>query len=486
MSSFYLLPAWLFLIEFGTRLALVARVVMRRRPINATLAWVSILLFAPFLGQFLYLLIGESRLGSRRLKRYERLSKSLEQEAISLWRHRCLAMEAVPDRCSHVARYGTAVAGLPPLRGNELTLYSDNLTMMAALVRDIDQARDHVHLLYYIWEDDAAVSPVYESILRAAARGVRVRLLADGVGSRKFLRGPTCRRLKGAGVSVVEALPAALWRMIFARLDLRNHRKIAVIDGRIGYCGSQNINGPSYRSSKWRRPKMWVDATVRVQGPAAQALGVTFLRDWLLDSDEDITDVVCFLPDIGVPAQDEVLVQLVPSGPGATPLAIHQALLTLIYSAREELIMTTPYFVPDEAMFEALLAAATRGVDVRLIMPTVSDSHLVAAAARAHYEQMLEGGIRIFQYNGGLLHAKTVTVDRNVALIGSTNFDHRSFFLNFEATMFIYDDDFASILRFMQVGYMESAESISLEEWRRRSVWERARDNCAKLMGPLL
>jgi cardiolipin synthase len=231
---------------------------------------------------------------------------------------------------------------------------------------------------------------------------------------------------------------------------------------------------------------MWVDATVRVQGPAAQALGVTFLRDWLLDSDEDITDVVCFLPDIGVPAQDEVLVQLVPSGPGATPLAIHQALLTLIYSAREELIMTTPYFVPDEAMFEALLAAATRGVDVRLIMPTVSDSHLVAAAARAHYEQMLEGGIRIFQYNGGLLHAKTVTVDRNVALIGSTNFDHRSFFLNFEATMFIYDDDFASILRFMQVGYMESAESISLEEWRRRSVWERARDNCAKLMGPLL
>jgi cardiolipin synthase len=485
MTAFFLLPTWLFAVELLTRLALIARAIMRPRPINATLAWVCILLFVPVISQIVYLLVGENRLGSRRIRRYDRLTKNLEQEAVALWRNRCLASDTPDADFSHIARYSTAVSGIPPLKGNRLDLLPDNLSVLAAMVKDIDAAVDHVHMLYYIWAPDEGIKPVIEALARAAARGVQVRVLADGVGSAKFLKSDMRRRLEDAGAKVVEALPASVLRMPLERLDLRNHRKICVVDGKVGYCGSQNMHTVAFHHRVWRRPRQWIDSTVRVQGPGAQALAVTFLRDWQLDSDEDITDIRQFLPD--VPEEDGgCVVQVVPSGPGPTPLAIHQALLTLIYTAREELIMTTPYFVPDEAMFEALLAAAARGVDVTLVVPLITDAPLVAAAARAHYLTLLEAGVKILQFEGGLLHAKAVTMDRRIGLIGSTNFDQRSFFLNFEITMFVYDDNFASMLRFMQVGYMQQSRQIYLADWRRRSLWCRARDNCAQLLGPLL
>ena len=479
-------PLWLLIFDWALRIVLAVHIIMRRRPVTASLAWLAIILFVPIFGLFVYFLIGETRLGSRRAAMYEKLTKGLESEALMLLTRRGFVAEQVAPEFASIAEFGTAVSGLPPLRGNALSLLHDNATVLAALEQDIDAASDHIHMQFYIWCDDAGGRRIGDALVRAAKRAVKIRVLVDGAGSRAFLKSALCKSMRAGGVSVVEALPAQLWRILFSRLDLRNHRKIAVFDGAIAYCGSQNLCDASFRSSKWRKTGEWIDATVRVHGPAAQALAVTFLRDWQLDSDEDIQHVDEFLPPLTAGVDSECIVQVVPSGPGPTPQSIHQALLTMIYTAREEFIMTTPYFAPDEALVQAVCAAATRGVRVVLIIPEVSDSPLVAAAARSHYLDMLEAGIEIWHYRGGLLHAKTVTLDRNMGLVGSTNMDQRSFFLNFEATLFIYDDDFASVLRFLQTEYLGKSRRIHLDEWRTRSPWAVLRDNTAQLLGPLL
>lgn len=486
------IPLWLVAIDVVIRLTVAAQIVYRRREVSVSLAWLAVLAFLPFLGAILYFLIGENKLGSRRLRRFHELARGLEERATHLWRHRHVDadgdLESGKIFWAQVARFGTAVSGLPPLKGNKLTLLPDAEGMLESLCRDIDEARSHCHLLYYIWQRDGAapVESVERALMRAAARGVECRVLVDAVGAKHFLRGRMVEEMRASGVQVVAALPVNPVRMLFARIDLRNHRKIAVIDGRIGYCGSQNLTDSTFRAGIFRRAGPYIDATVRIEGPGAGALGVIFLQDWQLESGQTIEDLEPLVPDHRGANGGGCVVQVIPSGPGPVPEAIHQAMLTTIYSAREELLMTTPYFVPDEAMRKALQAAAQRGVRVTLVMPCISDSRIVAAASRSHYIDLLEAGVKIMHFRGGLLHSKTLTADRVVGLIGSTNLDARSFWLNFESTMFIYDDDFASVLRFMQTDYVSRSYEIHLDEWRNRPLWQVLRDNTAQLLGPLL
>ncbi len=483
------IPLWIALIEIGVRLTVAVRIIYLRRPVTATLMWLAVLAFLPFVGAFLYFLIGESRLGSRRLRRYEQLAKDFDERATTLWRHRHADTSLGADGpWTQIAKFGTAVSGLPPLKGNSLRLIGTADQLLTSIIKDIDDATSHCHLLYYIWQEDTPgqLEDIATALIRAASRGVECRVLVDAVGSKQFLRGNTAKRMRQGGVSVVEALPVGLTRMFLERIDLRNHRKIAVIDGKVAYCGSHNMTDASFRVGWIWKIGRYVDASIRVEGPAAGALGIVFLQDWLLDTEEALTDVERYLPDHKPAAGTTGVLQIIPSGPGPAPDAIHQALLTIVYSAREELIMTTPYFVPDDATSKALQAAARRGVRVTLVMPHEIDSWLVAAAGRASYLDLLESGVVIMHYRGGLLHSKTVTVDRRYALIGSANFDARSFWLNFEVSAFVYDDDFASEIRFMQSDYISKSYEIHLDDWRRRPRWQIFRDNAAQLFGPLL
>lgn len=482
------LPIWLLATDWIIRIVLAVHVIMRRRPVTTSLAWLVVLVFVPIIGLFLYLLVGETRLGRRRWIEHERLSKSMERDAVAVWRHN-RALDDQPEReWSSISRLGTAVSGFPPVAAysGKLTFINDSDHFLDCLAMDIDNASHHCHVLTYIWTPEGKPATVAEALIRAAQRGVACRVLVDTVGCKHLLRSPIAARMRAAGVKVTPALPVNPLRMLFARIDLRNHRKIAVIDGRVAYTGSQNLTDSTFRSKKWRNTGPWIDASVRLEGPAAQALGLVFLRDWLMDSGEELGDVSEFLPDLRPPVQNAPIVQVVPSGPGATPDAIRQAMLTTIYSAREEIVMTTPYFVPDDATRTALLAAATRGVSVTLVMPAVSDAVLVAAAGRSHYLDLLESGVRILHYHGGLLHAKTLCIDHRIALIGSANFDQRSFFLNFEVSLFIYDDDSASLLRFLQTDYISKSTEVLLSDWRNRPAWRVFLDNSAQLLGPLL
>ncbi len=475
----------IFLTDLVVRLLLAVRVVMRRQAVPVSLAWLVVILFVPLLGLPLYLLVGEVRLGGRRHRRHREVAVGLEESAAIFWRGGAQDWTSGVGPFAPIARLGAAAGDHPPLRGNRLKLLAGTDELLDALIADIDGAQKRCHLLFYIWMAHGAGERVAEAVIRASGRGVDCRVLVDAVGSKAFLKSGLPARLRGAGVRIEAALPVNPVRMLFARLDLRNHRKLAVIDGWIAYAGSHNITDASFGVDPIRGIGPWIDASIRIEGPGAQALEVVFLRDWQLDGEEEIANAREYLPDRPIP-DDGSVVQVLPTGPGAGPGLMQQALLTTIYAAREELIITTPYFVPDEATRAALASAAMRGVRVTVVVPKRIDARLVALASRSHFADLLEAGVRVMEYRAGLLHAKTLTVDRDLGLIGSANMDMRSFWLNFEVSVIIYDGEVASHLRMLQVEYMGDSDEIDPDAWRRRPVWKRLAENAARLLGPLL
>lgn len=474
---------FLFFAEWGIRVGLAMRVILRRCPQPASLTWLVLLLFLPVISLFLYLLIGENRLGSRRASRSLKLMEQTQQNTFKLWQHQ--HMEWDPQSgCVPIARLLTNIAGKPALGGNALELMDDAGLVLDRLLADIDAAKHHCHLLFYIWEPAGRGLKIGHALIRAAKRGVRCRVLVDAVGAKKFLSSPLYTEMVQGGVSVVSALPVNPVRMLFARVDLRNHRKLAIIDGAIAYCGSQNLTDETFRNPHNKKVGPWIDATLRIQGPACQGLQTVFFGDWCLDCSEDFPTFDPYFPSQTRPG--ESVVHIVPSGPGQNPEVIHQAFLSMIFAARSELVMTTPYFVPDEATKAALINAAMRGVDVTLVFPEMLDSALVAAAGRAHYEDLLAAGVKVLEHRHSLLHSKTMSVDKDMAVIGSANFDMRSFWINYELTLVVYDDDFSSELRFMQQKYIDESKQIFFDDWIRRPVLHRLRDHAAALLGPLL
>ncbi len=467
-------------------IALSVTVIMRRRPLAVSLTWIVIATLLPYAGLVLYILVGENRLGSRRLRRHREVSEDLFPQAVSLWGERERAWVPENSEFAPIAAFGTAICGLPPLVGNAHDLLSGPNEFLDALIGDIDRAQHHCHVLTYIWQADGAGQRVATALARASKRGVACRLLVDGVGSRAFLRSQQCRALRGAGVHVVEALPVGVIRLLFRRLDLRNHRKIAVIDGRVAYCGSHNITDKTFGTRGPNPVGPWIDASVRVYGPVVGALQMVFLRDWLLDTEETIEDPGLFLPTFEDDSERCAILQLLPSGPGHEPRAIEQAMLTAIYGASRELTITTPYFVPSESMLVAILAAARRGVDVQIVVPKRSDSIMVAAASRSYFLELLEAGVGLHLYTPALLHAKTMTIDGRLAMLGSANLDIRSFTLNFEISLFAYDDGCASRLRELQQSYIDNSEHLDTDSWRTRPFVRQFLDNAAQLFSPVL
>jgi len=468
------------------RIGFGVRVILRRCPVPVSLSWLLLLLFLPVASWVVYLLVGEPRLGLRRANAYTTLTRRIDEEAVVYWRKHNLTW--IPGNHPHapLAHLGTSVSGMPPLRGNQIELLGTGGPVLDRIIDDINGAARHCHLLFYIWQPTGKGVEVGEALIRAVARGVTCRVLVDAVGARSLLSSELCRRMRASGVHVVAALPVNPVRMLLARIDLRNHRKLVVIDGAIAYCGSQNLTDETFKFRRKRKTGPWIDATVRLRGPAVDALQTVFLRDWLVDADEKIEHPHEFFVEAASPVPGGSVVHVLPSGPGPQADTIHQAMLAMLHSAREEIIVTTPYFVPDEATKTALINAALRGVEVTLVLPDVLDARLVAAAARAHYEDLLVAGVRIVEHQEGLLHAKTATIDRAVAMVGSANFDVRSFLLNFECTLFVYDQDFAGHLRFMQRHYISESHLVDLKAWRRRPVAQQFLDNCAQLLSPML
>lgn len=455
-------------------------VVVERHPPRTAMTWLLVIFFLPWPGLVLYFLIGENRLPRHRLVQRKAILDRLEDMRNRYMPHMENAGEHLEKKFLPTITLAEKLGYMPIMFGNRADLLTDTDAFINRLVEDIDAAQGHVHLLFYIFATDETGQRVCASLERAAARGVKCRLLVDGQGSRRFVR-KMSRRMRKSGIELYRALPVSLLRAAVSRIDLRNHRKIAVIDGRVAYTGSQNIVDVGYGHKDLR----WYDLMVRLNGPVVLELQAVFVGDWFTESGE-LLDGPDIFPDAGGNTGNGIAVQTMPSGPLFAEENYQRLVVAALYAARQSVTITTPYFVPDEVFLEAMETAVLKGVEVELLVPLRSDQLLVGNAARGYYERLLKSGVTIHLFVDGLLHAKSITIDESLAFLGSSNFDIRSFALNFEINMIFYDAGVARALRQQQGWYRDHSRRLTLEEWRRRPGYQRLMQNVIKLMSPLL
>lgn len=448
----------------------------------ARLAWFVVLLVLPYTGVIIYFLFGEIDLGNKANTRHAETFGLIRDRAGSLMGKPENTVNLIDMAYRPAFKYAASINGFHPVNGNKAELMADAAETTARLIADIDAAENYVHVLYYIWLDDRTGVDVAQALIRATKRGVVCRAMADGLGSRAFIKSVHWQAMKDAGVKMAVALPLnQLIRALFtSRIDLRNHRKITVIDSKVTYCGSSNCADPEFRVKPKYAP--WIDIMFRFEGPIVAQNELLFLSDWFQSTDESLDDFTLTATSIegGFPAQ------IMGDGPterkGATP----QLFANLIACARRTITLTTPYFVPDATVLEALCTASHRGVDVTLVFPKNNDSWIVAAASRSYYRKLLQAGCHIFEYKPGLLHAKTLTVDDRVSLIGSSNLDIRSFDLNYENNLMLQDDVVTGAICDRQKTYIEASDAVHLQDVKDWPYQKRIWNNVIATIGPIL
>jgi cardiolipin synthase len=462
--------------EWCVRLAMVVIVPFRRSP-EAAKGWLLLIFFEPAVGLLLYLLIGRPVLPQWRTERsaeFDRLAKPTYER---LAREPNIFHPDVGTELDHAVRLAENLGELPILGGNGADILADYDGTIDRLVADIDAAHDHVHLLYYIFGDDSTSARVVAALGRAVDRGLVCRVLADSLGSRPAFQ-KLLPRLEKHGILAEETLRVGFFRRRTGRIDLRNHRKIAVIDGAIAYTGSQNLVDSTFK------PGLdYEELNVRLAGPIALELQAVFAEDWYLETGEFLGDARYFPdPRLG----GSIAAQALPSGPGYPRENNQRLIVSLIHAANRRIVITMPYLIPDDALMQALQTAVLRGVEVTLIVPLQMDQVLVCLAQHSYYEELLGDGIRICRYGRRFLHAKFVTVDETIAWIGSSNLDIRSFALNAEIVVLLYDGDACARLGAEQARYLRDGEFLDLETWRARPLRRKVAENLARLMSPLL
>ena len=466
----------LFVLGVVLQVLTLVRVLLRpHREPASRIAWVAVVTAVPLLGIVAYILFGEVNIGRRRAEKMRRVMAAMPVEAA--------AAAHFPERYEHLFRVGMSISGLPPVAGNSGRLLADSNAAIDALVADIDAAREHVHVLFYIWLADNNGRKVAEALARAARRGVTCRAMVDGLGSRAFVRSGLWTQMREAGVRTAVALTvgSVVLRSLLGRIDLRNHRKIVVIDNRITYCGSQNCADPEFRVKARFAP--WVDCVARLEGPIALQNQRLFAGDWMSFTDENLDGLLRAGETAGGAG---FAAQVIGTGPTVRHSAMPEMFESLIYSARRELVVTTPYYVPDESMQTALCSAAYRGVKTTLVVPARNDSWIVAGASRSYYAELLDAGVTIHEYVGGLLHAKTLTLDGEVSLIGSANMDRRSFDLNYENNILLCDEAMTRAIGERQASYIASSRAVTREMVEGWSVARRLWNNTMAMLGPVL
>ena len=467
----------LIVILFGFRLISV------RRPVGVAFAWFLIVIILPIIGISLYILIGERPVGRKLTRKIVRMNREYEK-ITQCMREECIAdREKLPLEGRALSLLAESRNGSPVVSGNKLELHTESLKILQNFIDEINQAKKSLHLEFYIWALGGDADRVGEALIAAAKRGVACRVLLDSLGSKDWFKSSWPKRFRKAGIQVTEALPIQVGRFQFRRADLRLHRKIFVIDSAIVWTGSMNMVDPrTFKQDSGVGE--WVDAMVRIEGPVAAQFELTFAFDWSVDNPG-----VKHFNDREPPAsphEGAALAQEFSSGPVYRDDILYQVLLSAIMDAREELTITTPYFGPDDGLIQALMAAAGRGVKVTLIVPKLNDSTLVAWSSRSFYADLMSAGVKIAEFHGGLLHTKSLLIDKRVAIFGSVNFDQRSLRLNFEISLIVYNEDFCKKLENLIDSYLTQSDLVDPKQWAKRPRWRHYLENAAHLASPLL
>lgn len=467
------------------RLVALFLVPRNRRP-TAGMAWLLAIFFLPVPGLLLFLLIGGNTLPRKRSRMMaatnELVRRVSEREEHGLK----TPIAQLSPGLSNAVQLGRSLGAQPMVRGNAASITIDYERSLADIAAAIRAAKKYVHIEFYILVHDESTDDVFAAMREAVARGVTVRVLLDHVSA---VRNPgyrkTARSLNSMGAQWAYMLPIRPFRGQWQRPDLRNHRKIVVVDGTVGFMGSQNLVDSSYnKASNKRRGLHWKDLMVRLEGPVVLGLEAVFLGDWYLETGEALDDYLTTVQPLGTPGTLDC--QVLPSGPGYGSENNLQVFTALMYTATRRLSITSPYFVPDGAIMHALRAATARGVDVELFVSEIGDQPVVYHAQRSYYEELLRAGVRIYMFRPPyILHSKHFSVDDTVAVVGSSNMDQRSFNLNMEVSLIVHGEEFVRELDTVIAYYHENSRELTLEEWEKQPLPSQLLDGLARLTSAL-
>ncbi|MGB4137102.1 MAG: cardiolipin synthase [Microbacterium sp.] len=457
----------------------------RGRKPTAAMAWLLLIFLLPFVGMALYLLIGNFRLPRKRREEQKRLTEIIAEVAEEEMPQSPLS--DAPRWFQRVAQQNEELTGLPMVGSSRAGLIDDYQASIDAMAAAIDRAERYVHVEFYITSWDDTTRRFFSAMEAAVQRGVTVRLLADHFSSKGAAHSKeTFAELDRIGVTWAWLLPVRPLRGEFQRPDLRNHRKLVVVDGREAFIGSQNLISRDYnKPANVKRGLMWQELVAHVEGPVVAQVDAVFLSDWAAETGEDLSRTER-VPASELPARGDLLCQMVPSGPAYDTENNLRMFLSLIHGATERVILTSPYFVPDEAMIYAITVACQRGLDVQLFVSELGDQTMVYHAQRSYYETLLEAGVRIFLYpEPYILHAKHFSIDDDIAVIGSSNMDIRSFSLNAEMSLLVRGGSFVAQMREVEERYRTVGRELTLEEWRREPARSTFLDGVFRLTSAL-
>jgi len=461
--------------EWVIRLVMLVYV-PQRRSAAASRTWLLFIFLLPWPGLICYALFGRIYLPRRRVEMQERASRRFrEVQAQRDTQHG--SAPNLPDYLQPMIHLGEQLGDFELTAGNSVELLTDYAGSLNRLIADIDSAKSSVHLLFYIFAPDEWGRRVCDALTRGVKRGVECRLLMDAVGSKPALK-RLSPALRSAGVDVHALLQTGFFRRNTGRFDLRNHRKIAVIDDSVGYTGSQNIVDGKFVEGYPNE-----ELFARVTGPVVNQLQAVFLADHFFESGQPL-EFKNHFPDL--PATGHSPAQVLPSGPGYGHENGQEFIVALLYAARKRVVITTPYFVPDEPVLQAVRAATLRGVEVHLIVSMHANQMFTQLAQRSFYESLLEARVSVHLYEPRFLHAKHISVDDHIALLGSTNMDIRSFALNAEINLVVYDATVVAQLREIQERYFAHSQLLLADEWNRRGLGVKVLQNSARLADSLL
>ena len=472
-----------FVIDLAIRIAAIIIVPRNRRP-TAAMAWLLAIYFIPIIGVFLFLLIGNPRLPRKRRRKQERINDYIHDTSASL-DFGTLRPHA-PQWFRSLVTLNRNLGAMPIAGDNAAHIISDYQESLDAMADAIRQAERYVHVEFYIFQADAATDNFFRALEDVAARGVIVRVLLDHWANRgkpKYRR--TLRRLDAMGAQWHLMLPVQPFKGKYQRPDLRNHRKLLVVDGRVAFTGSQNITDSTYNLKKnIRRGLHWVDLMARIEGPVVASVNAVFLSDWYSETDEVLTDEIDLFDVTSGPGDLDC--QIVPSGPGFEFENNLKLFAALLYAAQRQIIVVSPYFVPDEALLLAITTACQRGIHVELFVSEEGDQAIVYHAQRSYYEALLRAGVKIWMYRKPfILHTKSLTIDDEVAIIGSSNMDMRSFGLNMEISLLVRGEEFVREMRDVEDRYRSLSRELTLEEWEKQPLRSTVLDNLARLTSAL-
>ena len=463
------------LVFFLTVVVTIMVVILDNRNPFKTLVWVLVLVFLPIIGLILYFFFGQDTRKEKRIskKGFERLSKYpmmefQEQESFP-----------ISDKEQYsIIRFFQRVNKALPFEGNGMTICSDGYYMIQSLLKAIAKAKHHIHVQFYIFEDDAVGRLVRDALMDKAREGVEIRVLYDDVGCWKVPH-VFYDEMREAGIETRSFLKVRFPRFT-SKVNYRNHRKLVVVDGEVGFIGGMNLAERYLKGVSWG---IWRDVMIRIEGKAVYGLQTSFLVDWYA-TDHSLITSSRYFPKMK--EKGHSLIQIVTSDPVGEWKDIMQGLLLMIASSCKYIYIQTPYLLPTESILVALKTAALAGVDVRIMIPERSDSRLVHWGTKSYMQELMEAGVKIYWYQKGFLHSKLVVSDDCIATVGSTNMDFRSFEHNFEVNAFLYDRASVLKLKEMFLSDQKDARLIQLKTWRLRPWSQKVKESVIRLLAPLL